>query len=240
MSIVSPDGRVILSNLPADMDSELLSLRALGMQKNSDDTSRKFGYGQTQCVSFQTEKGLLLLTRLSNYLLILLGKDLLRSEVLVLLNQIHNSASTAKFELKNDDLAKLSKMSHHLNQSELKMRMLTIEASEDLQTLLVEIGTNKGVIGCLIVGHDGLLIANTLPEEIDAESIGVFSLGIYMNTEFTMKKMGHERIHQIVNRMPRGYVVIADFGGGLLVVLTDFTEPDLLIPLMRNITDLVS
>jgi len=81
------------------------------------------------------------------------------------------------------------------------------------------------------------LIANTLPQEFDAEAIGVWTLGEYMNTEHTMKKMGHERVHQIVNRTPRGYTVVADFGGGLLVAVTEDSN---VIPIMQKITDLVS
>ncbi|MEZ4535560.1 MAG: roadblock/LC7 domain-containing protein [Cyanobacteriota/Melainabacteria group bacterium] len=37
-----------------------------------------------------------------------------------------------------------------------------------------EIGAQEKVIGSVIVGHDGLLIANTMPEEVDAESMGVW------------------------------------------------------------------
>jgi predicted regulator of Ras-like GTPase activity (Roadblock/LC7/MglB family) len=148
-------------------------------------------------------------------------------------------AAIGKFLLDQKDLEKLSKITA-ADQQDIKMRILTLEASEDLQTLLSEIGGQEKVIGSVIVGHDGLLIANTMPEEVDAESIGVWALGVYMNTEHVTKKMGHERVHQVVSRTPRGYVVIADFGGGLLVTITEGTDTDTLIPLMRKITDLVS
>lgn len=148
-------------------------------------------------------------------------------------------AAIGKFLLDQKDLEKLGKITA-ADQSDVKMRILTTEASEDLQTLLSEIGSQQRVIGSVIVGHDGLLIANTMPEEVDAESIGVWALGVYMNTEHVIKKMGHERVHQVVSRTPRGYVVIADFGGGLLVTITEGTETETLIPLMRKITDLVS
>ncbi|MBX9692970.1 MAG: roadblock/LC7 domain-containing protein, partial [Cyanobacteria bacterium] len=148
-------------------------------------------------------------------------------------------AAIGKFLLDQKDIEKLATITER-EQHEIKMRILTLEASEDLQTLLREISHQQGVIGSVIVGHDGLLIANTMPEDVDAESIGVWALGVYMNTEHVIKKMGHKRVHQVVSRTPRGYVVIADFGGGLLVCITDGTETNLLIPLMRKITDLVS
>lgn len=148
-------------------------------------------------------------------------------------------ASIGKFLLDQKDLDKIGKLtSSDLNEG--KMRILTLEASQDLQSLLSQIGTQQGVIGSVIVGHDGLLIANTMPGDMDAESVGVWALGVYMNTEHVTKKMGHDRVHQVVSRTPRGYVVIADFGGGLLVTVTDGRDTDSLIPLMRTITQLVN
>jgi predicted regulator of Ras-like GTPase activity (Roadblock/LC7/MglB family) len=149
-------------------------------------------------------------------------------------------ASIGKFLLDQKDLDKIGKLTSSDLLNEGKMRILTLEASQDLQSLLSQIGTQHGVVGSVIVGHDGLLIANTMPGDMDAESLGVWALGVYMNTEHVTKKMGHDRVHQVVSRTPRGYVVIADFGGGLLVTVTDGRDTDSLIPLMRTITQLVN
>ncbi len=148
-------------------------------------------------------------------------------------------ASIGKFLLDQKDLDKIGKLTSS-DFNEGKMRILTLEASQDLQSLLSQIGTQQGVVGSVIVGHDGLLIANTMPGDMDAESVGVWALGVYMNTEHVTKKMGHDRVHQVVSRTHRGYVVIADFGGGLLVTVTDGRDTDSLIPLMRTITQLVN
>ncbi len=148
-------------------------------------------------------------------------------------------ASIGKFLLDQKDLDKIGKLTN-TDFNDSKLRILTKENSDDLQALLGQIGTQKGVIGSVIVGHDGLLIANTMPTDMDAESVGVWALGVYMNTEHVTKKMGHDRVHQVVSRTPRGYVIIADFGGGLLVTVTEGKDTDSLIPLMRTITQLVN
>jgi predicted regulator of Ras-like GTPase activity (Roadblock/LC7/MglB family) len=148
-------------------------------------------------------------------------------------------ASIGKFLLDQKDLEKIGKLTGS-DLSETKMRILTMEAAQELQTLLHHIGTQETVVGSVIVGHDGLLIANTMPPDIDAESIGVWALGLYMSTEMVIKKMGQDRVHQIVSRTFKGYVVIADFGGGLLVTVSDGKDTDTLIPLMRSITQLVA
>jgi predicted regulator of Ras-like GTPase activity (Roadblock/LC7/MglB family) len=148
-------------------------------------------------------------------------------------------ASIGKFLLDQKDLEKIGKLTVS-DVNETKMRILTMEAASELQTLLQHIGAQEQVVGSVIVGHDGLLIANTMPNDIDAESIGVWALGVYMNTEHVIKKMGQDRVHQIVSKTPKGYLVIADFGGGLLVTVSDGKDTDTLIPLMRSITQLVA
>jgi predicted regulator of Ras-like GTPase activity (Roadblock/LC7/MglB family) len=148
-------------------------------------------------------------------------------------------ASIGKFLLDQKDLEKIGKLTNS-DLSESKMRILTTDAAQELQNLLHHIGAQKTVLGSVIVGHDGLLIANTMPNDLDAESIGVWALGIYMNTENVLRKMGQERVYQIVARTIKGYVVIADFGGGLLVTVSDGKDTDALIPLMRAITQLVA
>ncbi|MDR3616116.1 MAG: roadblock/LC7 domain-containing protein [Candidatus Obscuribacterales bacterium] len=108
---------------------------------------------------------------------------------------------------------------------------LTDEAKSELTQLLRHITQQKEVVGCLLIGHDGLLIANLLPPSFDAESIGLFVLGIYMNTSTTATKMGHEHITQIVAKTSRGYVVIGDFGGGLLIIISDDSGTVPFVPL---------
>jgi predicted regulator of Ras-like GTPase activity (Roadblock/LC7/MglB family) len=104
--------------------------------------------------------------------------------------------------------------------SDTATRLLNKDAATELQSLLQHVGSQPGVIGSVIVGNDGLLIANTLPPEMDGEQIGVWALAVYMNTQNAAKKLGHDRVYQIVSKTPRGYLVIADFGSGLLVTVS--------------------
>ena len=148
-------------------------------------------------------------------------------------------SSIGKFLLDQQDLTKIGKLAGS-DLSDTKMRILTMEAAQELQTLLHTIGQQAGVVGSVIVGHDGILIANTMPQTVDPESVGVWALGIYLNTDGVVKKMGHNHIHQVVCRTPIGYLIIADFGGGILVTVTEGSQTELLMPLMRSITQLVA
>ena len=144
-----------------------------------------------------------------------------------------------QFFLDAKELEKIGKITD-ADLSASSMRILTTDAASELQHLLKHICQQRYVIGCLIIGHDGLLIATALPSEFDPQLLGELALGTYMNTSVTTSKLGYEHIHQFVVRTPQGYVVIADFGGGLLVVISDGSETDNLIPMMRGITQLVA
>jgi hypothetical protein len=76
------------------------------------------------------------------------------------------------------------------------------------------------------------MIASLLHASLDAESIGLAALGVYMNTSTCVAKLGHEYVHQLVGRTPRGYIVIADFGGGLVITISDNSETEPFVPLM--------
>lgn len=213
-------GGIVLADLPADIDAELISLRFLGIAKNSTEMLSELERGKLRCISLQTKEAQITAFAFSEYWIVMLGPHSSREKQFTLFEKTLSNILAEK--------------------SDIQSQTLALEASKNLQSLLLEMSTVNGVIGCLVVGHDGLLIANSLPVETDAEAIGVWALGEYMNTEHVMKKMGHERIHQIVNRTRRGYVVVADFGSALLVSVTEFNDPEKLIPLMRKITDLVS
>jgi predicted regulator of Ras-like GTPase activity (Roadblock/LC7/MglB family) len=130
--------------------------------------------------------------------------------------------SIGKFSL--EDLEKIG----NIITSDLSdtQRWLTREAAIELQSLLQSVASQAGVIGSVVVGNDGLLIASTLPPEMDGEQIGVWALAVFMNTQNAAMKLGHDRVYQIVAKTPRGYIVIADFGSGLLVTVTDTRETD--------------
>lgn len=147
--------------------------------------------------------------------------------------------SIGKFLLDQQDQMQLGKLTQQ-DLAESKVRVLTLEAADEIYKLLNHIATLPGVVGSCIVGHDGIPIANNLPQEYDPETVGATSLGIYFNTTNTIRKMAHNHLHQMVARTQNGFLIIADFGGGILITLSNAQQSDQLIPLMRSITQLVA
>jgi predicted regulator of Ras-like GTPase activity (Roadblock/LC7/MglB family) len=115
------------------------------------------------------------------------------------------------------------------------MREPSAAAQQELQNLLSEIMAIETVSGAAIVGHDGALLAANMPNE-DAEALSYWALSIFTSTEVGIEKLQHGRVHQIVARTSKGYLVIANYGGGLLFVLTDSEDLAKMITVARCIT----
>ncbi len=147
--------------------------------------------------------------------------------------------SIGKFLLDQQDLQKIGNIAGS-NLSDTNMRVLTEDAAQELNGLLNHISSQPGVLGSVIVGHDGILVTSNVPDELEAESLAVWSLGIYLNTDNAIKKMGHNNIQLIIAQTSKGYLVIADFGAGILATISNDPQVSSLIPLMRVITQLIS
>jgi predicted regulator of Ras-like GTPase activity (Roadblock/LC7/MglB family) len=144
-----------------------------------------------------------------------------------------------KFLLDRQDILNLEKLAQS-NLIETGLRVLTPEAAQDLQALLQRIRVAPDVMGSVIVGHDGIMVSNDLPSEVDADSIAVWSLGIYLNTDNAIKKMGRNSVNKLIAKTSKGYLAIADFGAGILATVTSEPKTETLVGVMNVINELVS
>ncbi len=125
------------------------------------------------------------------------------------------------------------------NINELNTRILTEDTSNNLKKMLEHIQTQAQVIGSVLVGMDGFLYSNTLPREIDAESFGVWALGIFMNTSNVVKQLQFNKVKHIISKTQLGYLIIADCKDVILVTVSNGSDTSTLMPLMKTITNLL-
>jgi predicted regulator of Ras-like GTPase activity (Roadblock/LC7/MglB family) len=147
--------------------------------------------------------------------------------------------SIGKFLLDQNDLEKIGSLVTS-GFADSKVRVFGTEDATEVSEMLNCIGPANELFGSVVVGHDGLLIANTMPADVDAESLGVWALGVFINTKQVMKQLNHDEVYQIVALTPKGYLVIADFGGGLLLTLSNHQDTGKLIPMVTNIKSLTA
>ena len=125
------------------------------------------------------------------------------------------------------------------NTNELNTRILTEDTSNNLKKMLDHIQTQAQVIGSVLVGMDGFLYSNTMPREIDAESFGVWALGIFMNTSNVVKQLQFNKVKHIISKTQLGYLIIADCKDVILVTVSNGSDTSTLMPLMKTITNLL-
>ncbi len=121
--------------------------------------------------------------------------------------------------------------------SELGLRILTIKALEDLRGILNEITRHEEVVGWAIIGSDGLMVAGSLPDELNSENLAVLALSIYMGTEAMLEGIGNERLQQIILYTEMGAVFVANFGEGIFITISNATQPDKIIRTLKKIRD---
>lgn len=121
--------------------------------------------------------------------------------------------------------------------SELGLRILTIKALEDLRGILNEITRHEDVVGWAIIGSDGLMVAGSLPDELNSENLAVRALSIYMGTEAMLEGIGTDRLQQIILQTEMGTVFVANFGEGIFITISNATQPDKIIRTLKKIRD---
>jgi predicted regulator of Ras-like GTPase activity (Roadblock/LC7/MglB family) len=114
-------------------------------------------------------------------------------------------------------------------------RILSDEEAMALQECLSPIERLQGVAGCIILGYDGMVIMSSLPEHADKDALSAWALLTYMNSHDLIRVIGHARLRQFVSRTISGYLLLADFGQGLLLAVSDNASTEAILPLMKSV-----
>ncbi|MBY0356996.1 MAG: roadblock/LC7 domain-containing protein [Candidatus Obscuribacterales bacterium] len=114
-------------------------------------------------------------------------------------------------------------------------RVISAARGEGIQTLLKKIDTCEGVDGCLIVGHDGLVIASTLKTGVDKEIIGAMCNAIHSHLDVATQKIDYGKLHQAIFRSSAQLTVLTSVAVGILAVFVNETKTDNLNPLLSAI-----
>jgi predicted regulator of Ras-like GTPase activity (Roadblock/LC7/MglB family) len=82
----------------------------------------------------------------------------------------------------------------------------------------------------VIIGTDGVLVASNIPSEQKTENVGI----IYNNAADAVKRMGYDRLHQLVCRTDQGFVVVYNLDDCVLATISNAHESKSLMRLMSS------
>jgi predicted regulator of Ras-like GTPase activity (Roadblock/LC7/MglB family) len=111
-------------------------------------------------------------------------------------------------------------------------RILTEQDDKSLSDYLLPIANQPGVAGYMVLGYDGLIVTNRLPEHMDPDSFSAWALLTYMHAQDVISAIGHKRLRQLISRTDTGCVLLCAFGQALLVVISDNAATELIVPLL--------
>ncbi|MBX9668935.1 MAG: hypothetical protein K2X93_15020 [Candidatus Obscuribacterales bacterium] len=120
-------------------------------------------------------------------------------------------------------------------------RVISTARGQGIMDLLHKIDTYEGVVGSLIVGHDGLVMASTLKEGWDKDMMGALSTALLSTSNLTTKKLEIGKLRQMVmlthiNNQDKT-TVLTDVDVGILAVFleqTDITKIDGLLDIIHK------
>ncbi|MBK9943304.1 MAG: roadblock/LC7 domain-containing protein [Kouleothrix sp.] len=78
----------------------------------------------------------------------------------------------------------------------------------------------EGVIGSLLVGKDGLVVASTLMDEEDAEILGAMSAAVFGEIDKATKRIGVGMLMDTIIDAEQGSILMLEAKDLILVVIT--------------------
>jgi predicted regulator of Ras-like GTPase activity (Roadblock/LC7/MglB family) len=93
-------------------------------------------------------------------------------------------------------------------------------------------GLNKtsGVVGSMVVGNDGIVIAADLNTQIEEDAIGALAASVISNVQKSLARLQSPPLKQVTVEADNAKLFFTDANMGVLVVITD---PEVNIGLVR-------
>jgi len=87
--------------------------------------------------------------------------------------------------------------------------------------ILAELNKTKGIIGSLVVGNDGIVIASDIGTEVDEDIIGAMAAAIVITSQKAAERMQQGQLLGAMMEATAGKMFLTDVGLGILVVITE-------------------
>lgn len=117
-------------------------------------------------------------------------------------------------------------------------RIVSVKKGEDIRVLLGKIDRQPGVEGSILIGHDGLVISSTMPEDTDKDALGALCLAVEKSTALAAEKLGLAKMRQAVLHSPGKLTILNDVPAGVLAVFVARAAAPGLNELMEKIVNI--
>ena len=115
-------------------------------------------------------------------------------------------------------------------------QVITAVKGRSLDSLLVDIDNINGIMGSIIVGRDGLVIANTMPSEVDKDLVGALTSSLFTKIDGEAKKLKKGNLKRLTVETAVGTYILTEIEMGTLVVFTKENQKVNLNNVLKAIT----
>jgi len=98
--------------------------------------------------------------------------------------------------------------------------MTGAERHGGIQAQLQSLAGKYGILGCLLVSPDGAVIASSLPENMDQETMAAISATLFSNNDVSIQRMNRGNLMQMTLLTDQGVLHFLQSGSNILIVLT--------------------
>ncbi|MFP5502717.1 MAG: roadblock/LC7 domain-containing protein, partial [Candidatus Sericytochromatia bacterium] len=98
--------------------------------------------------------------------------------------------------------------------------LLPMATVPDLRGALEAVDRTPGVLGSLLVGHDGLIISTTLPPEMECDYLGAQASSLFAETNGQTRKMRRGDLRRMTLETANGVMLLMAADMGILVVVS--------------------
>lgn len=98
--------------------------------------------------------------------------------------------------------------------------LLPMATAPDLRGVLEAVDRTPGVLGSLLVGHDGLIITTTLPPEMECDYLGAQASSLFAETNGQSRKMRRGDLRRMTLETANGVMLLMAADMGILVVVS--------------------
>ena len=117
-------------------------------------------------------------------------------------------------------------------------KIISADAGQEMTSVLHKLRNYPGVTGCLIVGHDGLVMASTLESDMDSFGHGAMSLAVFSPTGTAVKKLELGSLTQLIAHTEDKLTIFSAMPNGILVVFSDYAETGSIVGLLEAVNTL--
>ncbi len=89
-----------------------------------------------------------------------------------------------------------------------------------MQQVLEDLGEKVGILGSLLVGEDGVIVASSMSGSVDEERVAALANTVILSARLALEQNGYRGLKSLVLLADYGKVFLHDIGIGFLTVVT--------------------